>query len=203
MAKHTKLLLTGVLLLAVGGAVIASNMGFKLVPNLNQASKTFTISLPNNNNYATASSVFDDINLSGCTANKIERIVPSAGAKARQIWDGTGTDFTIAKGDGYLLEVAASCTTWVVVGSHDPAFQMNFQANKETLTSVPYHTTALTANDLFTSIPSCTKVERIVPSAGGKAREIWDGTGTDFAVTIGEAYLVATSAVSTWTPAHY
>ena len=50
MAKRMKLWVAGGLLLAVGGTVLASNMGFKFVPNLNQAAKTFTISLPLNNN---------------------------------------------------------------------------------------------------------------------------------------------------------
>ena len=206
MAKRTKLWVAGALLLAVSGAAVASNMGFKFVPNLNQTNKTFTISLPLNQNYANASAVFNDIQASGCTAAKVERMVPSAGGALRQTWTSVGgINFSIAKGEGYIVEVGATCTNWVVVGSHDPAFVYNFsQTGKSYLTSIPYHTTATTASDVFASIPSASKVERIVPSSGGALRQTWTSVGgTNFAVGIGEAYIVEVSAASSWTPAHY
>jgi len=206
MAKRTKLWVAGAILLAVSGAAVASNMGFKFVPNLNQTSKTFTISLPLNNNYASASAVFNDIQASGCTPNKVERINPSTGGSSRSSWTSTGgTDFPVAKGEGYIVEVGANCTSWVVVGSHDPAYTYNFAlANKSYLASIPYHTTATSASAIFNSIPSASKVERINPSTGGSSRSSWTSTGgTDFPVTIGEAYIVEVTAASSWTPAHY
>src|SRR4029453_16475312 len=125
MAKRTKLWVAGALLLAVSGAAVASNMGFKFVPNLNQTNRTFTISLPLNQNYTNASAVFPDIP-AGCAAAKVERIVPSTGGATRQTWTSVGgTNFPIAKGEGYIVEVGVSCTNWVIVGSHDPAFVYN------------------------------------------------------------------------------
>ena len=203
MAKHMKLWVVGALLLAVGGAVVASNMGFKFVPNV-QLNKDTTISLPLNNNYADANSVFTDIQGSGCTPVRVQRIVPSAGAKTKQTWSGSGTNFAIAKGEGYLVVTSNNCTTWVIVGSHDPAYVYNIQASKDTLVSIPYHTTATSADDIYQSLlPEVVRVQRIVPSAGAKTKQTWSGSGTNFAVTIGESYLVVTNAAKTWTPAHY
>jgi hypothetical protein len=212
MAKRMKLWVAGALLLAVGGTVMASNMGFKFVPNLNQANRVFTLSLPLNQNYTNADSVFQDINAS-CpgAASKIERIDPSPGGTIRVTWVGFGSapqNFPIAKGEGYMLEVFSNCTTWAVVGSHDPAYVYNFPTAGEVyLTSIPYHTTATVAHDLFTSIPSCGKVERIVPSSGGTLRTTWVGFGSpaqNFPVKVGESYIVEVGTAGTsWTPAHY
>lgn len=211
MAKHMKLWVVGALMLVVGGSVIASNMGFKFVPNLNLSAKSFAVSLPINNNYTNADSVFTDINASGCAAAKVEKVIPSSGASSRNTWVGFGTaaqNFTIAKGEGYIVEVNSSCTNWVIVGSHDPVFQYNFAlANRSYLVSVPYHTTATVANDLFLSIPSASKVERIIPSNGASSRNTWVGFGTaaqNFSVAIGESYIVEVSTGGiNWTPAHY
>lgn len=211
MAKHMKLLVVGALVLAVGGTVLASNMGFKFVPNLNQAGKDFTISLPINNNYTNADSIFQDVNASGCAAAKVERINPSTGGTSRTTWVGFGSaadNFSVAKGQGYIVTTAGNCTTWVVVGSHDPTYVYNFaQAGKDYLTSIPYHTTATVANDLFTGIPNCAKVERINPSLGATSRTTWVGFGSaadNFPVAIGQAYIVAVGVAGVnWTPAHY
>jgi hypothetical protein len=211
MAKQMKLWVVCALVLAVaGGVAMASNMGFKFVPNLNQVNKAFTISLPINNNYTNADSVFQDITATPCSVGKVERVNPSAGGLQRTTWFGFGSaaqNFPIAKGQGYIVEVSASCTSWVVVGSHDPAFTYSFSlANKAYLASIPYHTTAQVAQDLFASIPSCSKVERINPSAGGLQRTTWFGFGSaaqNFPVAIGQAYIVEVSGASVWTPAHY
>jgi hypothetical protein len=211
MAKHMKLWVVGGLLLAVGGSVIASNMGFKFVPNLNLANRSFAVALPINNNYTNADSIFADINSSGCGAAKVERINPSTGGSSRTTWVGFGSasdNFSVAKGEGYIVEVSGSCTNWVVVGSHDPVQQYSFAlANRSYLVSVPYHTTATVANDLFLSIPQASKVERINPSIGGSSRTTWVGFGAaadNFSVAIGQAYIVEVgTAGQVWTPAHY
>lgn len=206
MVKRMKLWVAGALLVGVGGSVVASNMGFKFVPNLNQGNpKIFTISLPLNNNYTNAESVRADI-AGTCSPAKIARVNPN---QSQTTWVGTGlpTDnFAIVKGQGYILATNGTCTNWVVVGSHDPAYVYSFpQANPSIyLTSIPYHTTATVAEDLRTSIPSAAKIARINPN---QSQTTWVGTGlpTDnFSVVIGEAYIVAVNtAGTTWTPAHY
>lgn len=218
MAKR-KIWVLGALLLAVTGTVTASNMGFKFVPNVTGAIgpvKTFTISLPLNNNYLDANSIGNDINTSCATTSKVIRVNPSAGGSSTNFWiapGGPGVNFLTVKGVGYEFEVAsASCTGWVVVGSHDPAFVYGpstswFQlANTSYLTSVPYHTTATLANDLITSIPLGSKLTRVNPSPGGSSTNFWvppTGPGINFPVVIGAAYLVEVSGPTTWTPAHY
>src|SRR4051812_4927433 len=122
MAKQRKLWVVGALLLACGAAV-ASNMGFKFVPNIVQSgpAKQYTISFPLNNNYTTANTVLTDIPAS-CNAQGVIRIAPSVGGATRQAWlaPGVGVNFAIAKGEGYLVQTGSTCTTWVIVGSHDP-----------------------------------------------------------------------------------
>jgi hypothetical protein len=142
---------------------------------------------------------------------KVERIVPSAGGKTRQIWSASGgVNFAIAKTEGYIVQTntGQTCTTAVVVGSHDPALAYVFATPQfNYLVSIPYHTTAQNARDIFLSIGDNgvgAKVERIVPSTGGKTRQIWSASGgTNFPVTIGEAYIVQVSAPRNWSPAHY
>src|SRR5262245_24950486 len=161
MAKHMKLWVLGALILVVGGTALASNMGFKLVPNINAGAQNFTLSLPINNNYTNAQSLFNDLSascpgaLSG-TGGKVERIVPSAGGKTRQTWSAAGgTNFAIAKTEGYIVQTATgtTCTTAVIVGSHDPALAYSFATPSiNYLVSIPYHTTAQNARDLFLSI---------------------------------------------------
>jgi len=208
MAKQRKLWVVGVLLLACGAAV-ASNMGFKFVPNITQSgpAKQYTISFPLNNNYSNANAVLTDIP-AGCNATSVIRIAPSAGGSQRQVWlaPGTGINFPISKGEGYLVQTGSSCTNWVSVGSHDPAYVYNFGSGVQSLASIPYHTTATVANDLLASIgPNTVSVARIAPSVGGSQRQVWlaPGTGVNFPVTIGESYLVQVSSATSWTPAHY
>ena len=108
MAKRTKLWVAGALLLAVSGAAVASNMGFKFVPNLNQTNRTFTVSLPLNQNYTTASALFNDVDVT-CAPTKVERIVPSVGGSQRQTWlSSGGTNFTVTIGEAYIVEVTAA-----------------------------------------------------------------------------------------------
>ena len=129
--------------------------------------------------------------------------------QSQTTWVGSGAptdDFPVVKGQGYIVATAGTCTNWVVVGSHDPAYVYSFAAASPSvyLTSIPYHTTATQAHDLFNAIPSCAKVARINPN---QSQTTWVGSGAptdDFTVQIGEAYIVSVgTAGTTWTPAHY
>ena len=114
MAKQRKLWVVGVLLLAACGAAVASNMGFKFVPNITQSGpqKQYTISFPLNNNYANANAVLTDIP-AGCSAVSVIRIVPSPGGATRNAWlaPGTGVNFPVTIGEAYLVQVS-SATSW-------------------------------------------------------------------------------------------
>lgn len=210
MAKQRKLWVVGVLLLAVCGGAVASNMGFKFVPNITQnggPNEQYTISLPLNNNYTNAASLLSDIPV-GCNGTGVVRIAPSVGGSVKQGWlaPGFGVNFPVAKGEGYLVETTSNCTSWVIVGSHDPAYVYNFGGGVQTFASIPYHTTATVANDLLVSVgPNASGVIRIAPSVGGSVKQGWlaPGFGVNFPVTIGEAYLVEVTSATAWTPAHY
>lgn len=210
MAKHMRVWVVGALLLAVGGMVVASNMGFKWVPDLNTGGVYYAVGIPLNHNYTNADSILADVNGSGCSAAFVEKVVPSAGGAVRRTWSGSGTadqNFPVAAGEGYFVQVNSSCGTWTIVGSHNPSFQYNFSTpGVAYLVGIPYHTTATVAEDLRLSIPNIAFVERVVPSAGGAVRRTWTGSGTadqNFAVNIGEAYIVQVNSATTWTPAHY
>jgi hypothetical protein len=200
-----------VALLGLVGLVTASNTAAKFTIHLPESNKIYTVSLPQNSKYTNAGSVFEDIDTK-CgtgTAAMVQRIVPSVGGGVRVTWVGFGgaaDNFSISKDEGYLVQVNQSCD-WVLVGSHDDEYTYTFStAGYDYLVNVPFNSTADTADELFTSIPYCSKVERINPSAGGVSRTTWLGFGgaeENFPVVAGEAYIVRVSAASWWTPAHY
>jgi len=215
MAKRMKLWVAGALLLAVGGTVVASNMGFKFVPNWNQGNVVYTISLPLNNNYTNAASIFNDIEAS-CPGSMIgggsvDRINIGPGGKTHTTWPGGGppaNNFPVVVGQGYDVTLKPpGCTAWVVVGSHDPVFSYSFSlANNYYLTSIPYHTTATVADNIFDEITGCLSVDRINVGPGGKTHTTWPGAGppaNNFPVKVGEAYGITVSAATAWTPSHY
>lgn len=217
MAKRMKLWVIGALLLGVAGNVMASNMGFKFVPNMTDPGSVLNytrgVSLPLNNNYTNADSVTADI-LTTCGASgpQLIRVNPSVGGTSTTFWTPGGapgaSNFPIVKGAGYKVSINAACTSWVVVGSHDPAYVYSFPVvGNSYLASVPYHTTATVANDLIVSVPSGETLTRINASAGGTSTTFWKVGGaagaSNFSVAIGEAYLVTVTNPSSWTPAHY
>lgn len=241
MAKRTKLWVVGALLLIVGGTVIASNMGFKFVPNIPAGDNgiVYSLSLPLNNNYTDAQSLIADLRTNCPNVEYVQRVVPTGTGGSRRTWPGVGQggtlqgNFNVAslKSEGYFLKLcgtganctgnAVACNTAVVVGSHDPAYGYSFTAavtgdypsgrvNKTNLVSIPYHTTATNANDLWVSLG--TGINTFVTSysgKGGKTIRSWPGVGNggtllgNFPVVIGQSYIVVVPSATTWTPAHY
>jgi len=211
MAKRMKLWVVGALLLTVVGGAVASNMGFKFVPNLNIANSAFPVGIPFNHNYTDAQSIYADIQASGCSPASVSRIFGPAEKGVSSWFPGAfGEDFTVttsATGEGYSIQVTSPCTTWVIVGSHNPAqsISMTNVGSPTYLLSVPYHTTAIDANSFFTEIgPNLVQVDRI-SGAGAKGHTTWfpGAFGNNFAVKIGEALDFSVSAPTSWTPAHY
>lgn len=97
--------LVGVLIL-VTGAVMASNMGFKFVPNIPLANpNTYAISLPLNNNYTTADSVFDDIAASGGGCANVSLVRRRTSVGTVDDWTGTsGLNFPVVIGEAYTFQ---------------------------------------------------------------------------------------------------
>lgn len=184
-----------VLALAVAPGTRASNIGFKIIIPLTAGWNNY-VSLPYYNSYTNAASIFSDI--SGCTL--VSRWDNPTGAI--QSWDGSrGINFLVNPGEAYIINVAAT-TTWLVLGSHNPALALNLTTGWNNYVSIPYHTTATNASTLFSQIPHCTLLSRWDNPTG--AVQSWDGSrGVNFTLTPGEGLIVNVSVTGSWIPPHY
>jgi len=197
MRTKVVLSIATMLMLVIGVAAIASNMGFKIDISLKAGGASNWVSLPYHNQYTDAASIFTDVGV----ATQVSR------------WDNTtntfqtygargGIDFSIDPGQAYLVKVSVN-KDWIVVGSHNPSLALSLQAGgASNWISVPYHTTAADAADLFSQIPNVSQLSR------------WDNTtntfqtygargGINFPITKGEGVLVKVTSAASWTPAHY
>lgn len=205
MMKRTKLLwVLGAILLAVGGAALASNMGFKFVPNIATADPdVYDVSLPLNNNYTDLASIYNDINGSaGCSAASVTVFNPDQSACA---WTGPfSCNTAVASGQGIRVTTGGACTGWVIVGSHNPAFSFSFPTADPDIydVSVPYHTTKTDLAGLFSEIPNAYSVTVFNPDQSACA---WTGPfSCNTTLTIGQGVRVTVSPAGTpWTPSHY
>ena len=205
MTKRVKLLwVMGAILLAVGGAALASNMGFKFVPNIATADPDiYEISIPLNNNYTDLASIFNDINASaGCSAAGVTVFAPD---QSQCSWTGSfSCNQAYTAGTGVRVSTYGTCTGWVIVGSHNPSFAFSFGLADPNIydVSLPYHTTKTDLAGLYTEIPNAAGVTKINPD---QSLCSWTGAfSRNTTITIGEAYRVSvTVAGTTWTPSHY
>jgi hypothetical protein len=201
--RKTVLTLSLALVLVVGGLVVASNMGFKFVPNLSVAGADFWVSVPYNNNYTVADDVCTDI---GPNATLVSRFDTSSGL--RQDWTCPfGNNFSITSGEGLFIRVSGP-TTPTVVGSHDPTLaipQGGFTVSgRDWFLAIPYHTTAAVADDICGEVgPNATLVSRF--DTGSGLRQDWTCPfGNNFTINIGEALAVRVGASTpAFVPAHY
>lgn len=209
MRKHRILIATLVLgLFAVGSVAVASNMGFKFVPQIpgTAGANAFNLSLPWNNQYTNAASLFTDL---GGAAAGIQRVVKYTTAGTLQTYNGTplSTNFNLSKGEAYIVFGSGSGATPVIVGSHDPNFTHTFAAGA-TNAAAPYHQTYTNAAGLFTAINTACpgKLQRIVRYTPQATLQTYNGTplSTNFNLVLGEGVLVFVNADCTgfvW--AHY
>jgi hypothetical protein len=201
MTRKTLLTLSLATVLVAGGLVVASNMGFKFVPNLVTPGVDHWLAVPYNNNYSVANDVCKDI---GPTAILVGRF--DSPTQIRYDWTCPwGTSFTVTSGEGLFVRVNASSTP-VIVGSHDPNLtipQGGFTVGVDNFLSIPYHTTATVANDVCAEVGNATLVSRFdTPTA---IRYDWTCPwGTNFTINIGEALAVRVGGVNAgYIPAHY
>jgi len=205
MKKHMKLLwIAGAILLAVGGAAVASNMGFKYAANLPTADPDiYDVSIPLNHNYTTLSSIFDDINTSpGCTAASVTVFNPD---QSSCTWNGPfSCNTAYNSGQGIRVTVGGPCTGWIIVGSHNPSFQYAFPTNDPDIydVSVPYHTTQTSLAGLYSEIPNAASVTIFNPDQSSCT---WNGPfSCNVALSIGQGVRVTVTTDGTlWTPSHY
>lgn len=183
--------LTGVALL-LGGFALASNMGFKFVPNI-AAGGGFNLSLPWNNNYNTAKDLFDDI-----SPQKVAK-VESDSTFTEWFGPGGGVDFPVAKGEAYFVTASSSgALTPVIVGSHDPNYTMSFTGGEGFNASAPYHQTLSSAKDLFIDMNTALSdtIQKLAKIESDSTFTEWfgPGGGVDFALDLGMGVYVTASA---------
>lgn len=194
------------IVLLVGGVATASNMGFKFVPNI-PANGAFNLSLPWNNNYTDAASLFDDI----ATAGTIGQVTKFESNGSLSSWQGPGsftTNFPVVKGEAYLVYGGASVVNPVIVGSHDPNYTFTFAPGASNA-AAPYHQTYVDAAGLFDAIAATCpgSLSQVTKFESNGSLSSWQGPGsftTNFPLTLGEGVLVYTTAnCSGFVWAHY
>jgi hypothetical protein len=216
MNKTLKSALLSAAVLLVGSTAFASNMGFKLVYPLNTVSAgvhdgTNWVSIPYFNSFTPtqdAAAMWADL---PAAKQNIYRYDPVSSVFRRYSGGGPGqTNFAVTSGEAYLFNVTANAN-WTIVGSHDNALAKSLSTvsagvhDGTNWTGVPYHTNKTDAAGLWSELPAAKQnIYRYDPAASVFRRYSGGGPGqTNFAVTIGEAYLINVTANATWTPAHY
>jgi hypothetical protein len=203
MKRNVLLVLAAVAVLAIGSAAIASNMGFKISITLTKNVNSF-VSIPYYNSYTDAASLRNDIN----TAISGTATVYAYNGTLWQRYAGGGVgqvNFTITPGQGYQVAPAAS-GNWIVVGSHNPSLALSFTKNVNNFVSVPYHTTATTAQLLRNEIDAAIGSTVTLYNYNGTLWQRYAGGGVgqvNFNITAGSAVQVAPAGSGSWTPAHY
>lgn len=219
---RTKVLLTVavVAMLALGGAVMASNMGFKISIPFTAGQPKY-VSVPN---YCTVNGVTIEGGTAVAANLRNELITAGSGGAAGQtpVYYYTGNawqryagggigqvNFTLAPGIGYQCVTTAGIN-WIVVGSHNPSLSISFTAGQPKYVAVPYHTTSTTAqllrNELISAGSGGAAGQTPVYYYTGNAWQRYAGGGigqVNFNLAAGNAYQAVTTAGISWTPAHY
>jgi hypothetical protein len=225
--------LVAMTMLVAGGVAIASNTGFKA--NLPLA-RTVTggtnpevgnnyLSLPYFNPYINAAGLCTQTGLisTGLSATQIRRIDSNGVVNSAVCGTGAANTLAIVPGTAIIIRnvvqpiIANTPTNIIVVGSHNPTLSVTIPAGTTAVTnlwfSVPFHTTAVTANDL------CIQAGMTIGGLqAGQLQVINATTGTPTTVqcgsaaalalnlTLGQAARLRQTAVSgarTFVPAHF
>lgn len=204
-----KLLAAGTVgaVLLVGGLVIASNIGYKLIFPLvfsgTLGANDFQVSVP----FSTPLQTANDLLQAAPGATQVVRL--NAATNTVQVWfpGFFGNNFPIVAPEGYMIRMSsgAPATSVTFVGAHDPAIVYNYNvANVDFLVSIPYHTTWKTANDIFQATPNALAVSQLNPALN--TFKVWfpGFFGNNFDVVIGEGYRVRVgSSPSVSVPEHF
>jgi len=190
----------------VAGGLFASNMGFKLNYPLKAEDGGATsqtgrqcLGLPFNRQVGidTAQDLLADTG-----AFRIEEFDPATDSNAS--YGGSGEpDFDLDTGSGWLVRVTSD-SNYIAVGSHDPAFEMLFDADSQTgrtRYSPPYHGVAADAAALLAEIGAF-RIEEFDPATDSNAS--YGGSGEpNFPIEPGNCYLVRVTSDINYIPAHY
>jgi hypothetical protein len=205
MKRNVLLVLAAVAVLAIGSAAIASNMGFKISIPLTAGVNSF-VSIPYYNSYTDAASLRNDINAAISGTATVYAYNGTIWQRYAGGTSGGQVNFNITPGQGYQVLPAAS-GNWIVVGSHNPGLALGFTAGTNSFVSVPYHTTATTAQLLRNEIDAAIGATATLYNYNGTVWQRYAG-GTsggqvNFNITAGSAVQVLPTGSGNWTPAHY
>lgn len=190
----------------VGGVATASNMGFKFVPNVG-ANSAFNLSLPWNNNYTNAESLYADIASQASVASVAKLNADSTLSAWLGLGNG-GSNFPLVKGEAYVVNGGPGGNTPVIVGSHDPNFTFTFAPGAFNA-SAPYHQTYTNAEGVYAAISATcpgavANVAKINPDSTLSAWLGLGNGGSNFPLDLGAGVVVnTTAACSGFVWAHY
>jgi hypothetical protein len=207
----------GLAALLVAGALIASNMGFKILYDLagpaGGTSGTNSLGLPfhQQTDLEDAADLLNDI---GPTAATVMRFITSS--DGLQAYSGLPGDvaFDLSPGEGYLVMVSSD-TTYTIVGTHDPFLVLTFvgpgpdSSSGANLYARPYHSVSSTAGQLIDEIDAwagekvAVSVQKWISSTDGLIAYSGFTGQTDFPLEPGEAYFVVVNTTTSFVPAHY
>jgi len=203
----------------MAGGLLASNMGFKLNYTLSQTlagtskSGTNMLALPDlrQTGLNTAKNLMDDITLANVT--NVQKFIKST--DQYQLYTGrkgSGADFNLVAGEGVIVKMATT-TNYIVVGSDDPTLAYTLNATQAGVSksgtniyAYNYHQTAATAKGLMDDITlaNVTNVQKFIKSTD--QYQLYTGrkgSGADFNLTPGEAYIIKMATTTNYTPSHY
>jgi hypothetical protein len=221
---------TAAVAVIAGGLALGSNMGFKFNAQIHPGVLPSPlpegdnwVSLPDNNPYNKANLVCQHLNLLSAGINStrgvVSRLISSSGV-FQNYTCGTNTALAFAPVVGEALKVRnpAAILNGILVGSDNPNNTTPLVATGGALpkgdnwVSVPYHTTALKANDLCadmgltaTGVNSTRGIISRLTASTGVFQNYTCGTNTAlaFGVTTGEAAKVRNPVAKSWLPSHF
>jgi len=225
-------LVAAALILAMGGAAVASNMGFKMnkplvqapVGSTSQTGNNWT-SIPYHNPYGNIGGLCTQTGMlsSGTLGRNVitTKNYNTVNEGFRTFTCGTSGATGQALLPGKMLQIRSfvqtnSPSSLIIVGSHNSGQQIDITEGQDYWLSVPYHTTWVTSNDLCTQAGLTSTgtlrgtVTRLNPGPPAAFQTGTCGsTTTVFNLVLGEglqvreANAVAGTQVKSFTPAHY
>jgi hypothetical protein len=220
---------TAVVALVAGGLALGSNMGFKFnaqifgpgVPATAKGDSWLT--LPDNSPYNKANILCTQLGLisTGAPAGRgiVARLIASTGGSViYTCGQNTALAFNIVQGEGIRLRNPV-LINGIIVGSDNPNNTTPIfgpgvpaTAKGDNWVSVPYHTTAIKANDLCADMGLTTTgapagrglVARLIASTGGSViYTCGQNTALAFNLVTGEAVRVRNPSSKSWLPSHF
>lgn len=212
--------------LIAGGVAIASNTGFKINmplpvtnPAIPQQGNTW-LSIPYFHPYTNGNVLCTQLGLrTGIGGATLLKIDPVTGVST-PAGCGAAASFTWTAGQGVRVRNAAGAgapTSAIIVGSHNPAVSLTVPVagtgNIGNLWfAVPYHTTAVTGQDLCNSVGLVSTgspaargtLLRLNPATGSTTPGICGTTASAITLTLGEAIRLRQPGTAvTFVPAHF